>query len=76
MYVLDLIFVDDMLFAKILKITSHENLYKYGMPSNAYWLSNSYNMGKRDLPDIYVCPSPRAAGPRAWAYISNCPCYK
>ena len=34
-------------------------------------ICNSYNMGKRDLPDIYVCPSPRAAGPRAQAYISG-----
>ena len=31
----------------------------------------SYNMGKRDLPDIYICPSQRAAGPRAWACISG-----
>ena len=32
----------------------------------------SYNIGTRDLPDIY------ARGPRAWAYISgkySCPCY-
>jgi len=32
-------------------------------------LCNSYNMGKRDLPDI--CPSPRAAGPKVRAYISG-----
>ena len=31
----------------------------------------SYNMGRRDLPDIYALASPRAAGPRAWAYISG-----
>ena len=31
----------------------------------------SYNMDKRDLPDIYVCPSPGAKGLRVWAYISG-----
>ena len=30
----------------------------------------------RDLPDIYVCPSPRAAGPRVWAYYISGKCYK
>jgi len=33
-------------------------------------------MARMDLPDIYIrqippCPSPRAAGLRAWAYISG-----
>ena len=37
-------------------------------------------MGKRDLPDIAMCPSPRVACPRAWAYKlyqanPNCPYY-
>ena len=31
----------------------------------------SYDMDKEDLPDIYICPSPRVAGLRAWAYQAN-----
>ena len=44
-------------------------------------------MGKRDLPDIRICPSPKDEGPKALAYIyiyiyiyisqanPDCPCY-
>jgi len=36
-------------------------------------------MGKRGLPDIHICPSPRATGLRARPYASGksrLPCYK
>ena len=38
---------------------------------SAQQVCNSYDMSMRDLPDIAVCPSPRAAGPRVQAYISG-----
>ena len=34
-------------------------------------ICNRYNMGTRDLPDIYAQAQPRATGPRAQACISG-----
>ena len=42
------------------------------------YICNSYNMGKRDLPDIYaLARGPQARG-RGHIYQANpdCPCYK
>ena len=51
---------------------------QHHMRAYTYRLSISYNMGKRDLPDIYaLAGGPQARG-RGHIYQANpdCPCYK
>ena len=53
----------------MLLICSIENPVFIILHQTCQYICNSYNMGKRDLPDI--SPSPWACGPQAQGYIGK-----